>query len=101
MSVASVRPNGMMRTLVALRDHFETIRRAELTRLERKLAAFSPEVRTRLDEITRLIVENLLLTPTEQLTSVGEGPTSARYTDALQRLFQLAADDEDGHERGA
>jgi glutamyl-tRNA reductase len=46
-------------TLVALRQRFEAIRRAELTRLERKLAALSPEVRTRLDEITRLIVEKL------------------------------------------
>ena len=36
-------------------------------RLEPKLAALPPEARARVDEITRLIVEKLLLTPTEQL----------------------------------
>lgn len=87
-------PRDIVPTLVALRNHFEAIRRAELTRLERKLAALSPEVRTRLDEITRLIVERLLLTPTEQLTSVGDGPMRVGYADALSRLFQLAAGNE-------
>ncbi len=80
-------------TLVALRQRFEAIRRAELTRLERKLAALSPEVRTRLDEITRLIVEKLLLTPTERFKSVSDGPMKVRYADALNRLFRLAAED--------
>jgi glutamyl-tRNA reductase len=81
-------------TLVALRRRFDAIRRAELTRLEPKLSALSPEARTRLAEITRLIVEKLLLTPTEQLQSVGDGAFKVRDADALNRLFRLAADDE-------
>jgi glutamyl-tRNA reductase len=81
-------------TLVALRRRFEAIRRAELTRLEPKLSALSPEARTRLAEITRLIVEKLLLTPTEQLKSVSDGTIRVGYADALNRLFRLAADDE-------
>jgi glutamyl-tRNA reductase len=81
-------------TLVALRQRFESIRLAELTRLERKLSALSPDARTRLDEITRLIVEKLLLTPTEQLESVSDGAMGVRYTDALNRLFRLAAEDD-------
>jgi glutamyl-tRNA reductase len=80
-------------TLVALRQRFEAIRRAELTRLEPKLSALSLEARTRLDEITRLIVEKLLLTPTEQLKSVSNGTMGVRYADALNRLFRLAVDD--------
>jgi len=95
MSAAVLQPHDIIPTLVALRNHFEAIRRAELTRLERKLAALSPEVRTRLDEITRLIFEKLLLTPTEQLESVGDGQMRIRYADALNRLFQLALEDED------
>jgi glutamyl-tRNA reductase len=94
MSVAVLQPHDIIPTLAALRNHFEAIRRAELTRLERKLAALSPEVRTRLDESTRLIVEKLLLTPTDQLKSVGDGPMRVRYANALNRLFQLAAEDE-------
>jgi glutamyl-tRNA reductase len=80
-------------TLVALRQRFEAIRLAELTRLEPKLSALSPEARTRLDELTRLIVERLLFTPTEQVTSVSDGPMKVRYADALNRLFRLATED--------
>ena len=80
-------------TLVALRRRFEAICRAELTRLEPKLSALSPEARTRLAEITQLIVEKLLLTPTEQLKSAGDETIRVRYTDVLNRLFRLAADD--------
>ena len=95
MIVAVLQPHAIIPTLDALRNHFEAIRRAELTRLERKLARLPPEARTRLDEITRLIVEKLLLTPTEQLRSLSDGMTRARYAAALNRLFQLAVEDED------
>src|SRR5258708_10330024 len=57
------RSRGAIPTVVALRQHFETVRRAELDRLL-KLSALPPEGRGRVDEIPRLIVEKLLLTPT-------------------------------------
>jgi glutamyl-tRNA reductase len=95
LEVVVLQSYQIMPTLVALHQRFEAIRRAELTRLERKLAALSPEVRTRLDEISRLIVEKLLVTPTEQFKSVSDGPMRVRYADALNRLFRLAAEDED------
>ena len=79
-------------TVVALRQRFETIRRAELERLEPKLAGLPPEARTRVDEVTRLIVEKLLLTPTEQLKSVSDEAMIVAYADALNRLFSLAQD---------
>jgi glutamyl-tRNA reductase len=81
-------------TVVALRQRFETIRRAELERLEPKLAGLPPEARTRVDEVTRLIVEKLLLTPTEQLKSVSDEAMIVAYADALNRLFSLAQDKE-------
>ena len=76
-------------TIVALRQHFETIRRTELERLEPKLAGLSPEARSRVDEITRLILEKLLLNPTEQLRNAGDAQLVAQYSSALGRLFQL------------
>jgi glutamyl-tRNA reductase len=82
------RSRGAIPTVVALRQHFETVRRAELARLL-KLSALPPDVRGRVDEITRLIVEKLLLTPTEQLKSVGDAETVGAYTEALTRLFRL------------
>ena len=77
-------------TIVALRRRFESIRRSELDRLEPKLAALPPEARARLDEITRLIVEKLLLQPTEQLKNAGDAHLVAQYTYALSRLFGLS-----------
>jgi glutamyl-tRNA reductase len=77
-------------TVVALRQRFEAIRQAELSRLESKLSGLPPEARARLDEITHLIVEKLLLTPTEQLKAVSDETMVVAYADALNRLFSLA-----------
>ena len=51
-------------------------------RLEFKLSALPPEARARVDEITRLIVEKLLLTPTEQLKALGDADTVGAYSEA-------------------
>ena len=42
----------------------------------------------------RLIVEKLLLTPTEQLKAVSDETTVVAYADALNRLFRLAAEEQ-------
>jgi len=80
-------------TVIALRQRFEAIRQAELARLEPKLAGLPPEARARIDEITHLIVEKLLLTPTEQLKSASDEQTVVTYADALNRLFSLTSDE--------
>jgi glutamyl-tRNA reductase len=79
-------------TIVALRQRFETIRKSELARLEPKLSSLPPEARARVDEITRLLVEKLLLQPTEQLKNIGDAHLVSQYAAALGRLFAL--DDE-------
>src|SRR5205085_3807611 len=76
-------------TLVALRRRFEAIRQSELARLQPKLAGLPPEARDRVDEVTRLIVEKLLLTPTEQLKTAGDEAAMIAYADAINRLFAL------------
>ena len=86
---AWLRSRSAIPTVVALRQRFEAIRRAELERLEFKLSTLPPDARTRVDEITHLIVEKLLLTPTEQLKSLGEADTVEIYAEALTRLFEL------------
>ncbi|HMC77741.1 MAG TPA: glutamyl-tRNA reductase [Vicinamibacterales bacterium] len=80
-------------TVIALRQRFETIRRAELQRLEPKLAALPPDARARVDEITHLIVEKLLLTPTERLKAINDETQAVNYADAVNKLFSLAAED--------
>jgi glutamyl-tRNA reductase len=89
------RSRGAIPTVVALRQRFEAIRQSELERLDFKLSTLPPEARTRVDEITHLIVEKLLLTPTEQLKAVGDADTVGAYTEALTRLFGLTDQDDD------
>jgi len=86
---AWLRSRGAIPTVVALRQRFEAIRRAELDRLDFKLTALSPEARARVDEITHLIVEKLLLTPTEQLKALRDEETVGAYAEALTHLFGL------------
>ena len=98
---AWLRSRGAIPTVVALRQRFETIRRAELDRLDFKLSTLPPEARARVDEITHLIVEKLLLTPTEQLKSLTDADTVGAYAEALTRLFALGDDErEQARERG-
>ena len=54
-----------------------------------------PEARARLDEITHLIVEKLLLAPTEQLKAADDATQAVAYADALNRLFSLTTDKPD------
>ncbi len=88
------RSRGAIPTVVALRQKFEAIRRAELDRLDFKLSALPPEARARVDEITHLMVEKLLLMPTEQLKALGDAETVGAYSEALTRLFGLAEPEE-------
>jgi len=83
------RSRSAVPTVVALRQRFELIRRSELQRLEGKLGPLTPETRARVDEVTRLIVEKLLLEPTEQLKALPDEETQVAYTEAINRLFRL------------
>jgi glutamyl-tRNA reductase len=83
------RARAAVPTIVALRQRFETIRRAELTRLGPKLSGLPPEARDRVDEITRLLVEKLLLQPTEHLKNVDDAELGNQYSEALTQLFGL------------
>jgi glutamyl-tRNA reductase len=83
---AWLRSRGAIPTVVALRQRFEAIRRSELDRLT---AGLPPDTRARVDDITRLVVEKLLLSPTEQLKTIGDAELVVAYSDALTRLFGL------------
>jgi glutamyl-tRNA reductase len=83
------RSRAAIPTVVALRQKFEAVRRAELQRLEGKLGPLPADARARVDEVTRLIVEKLLLEPTEQLKALPDDETQAAYTEAVNRLFAL------------
>ena len=86
-------------TVVALRQRFDDIRRAELRRLEPRLSGLPADARARVDEVTRLIVEKLLLEPTEQLKALPDEETQAAYTEAVNRLFRLGDGESAGSRR--
>ncbi|HEV8233577.1 MAG TPA: glutamyl-tRNA reductase, partial [Gemmatimonadaceae bacterium] len=88
-----LRSRGAIPTVVALRQRFDAVRRSEVDRLASTLP---PEVRERVDDITRLVVEKLLLTPTEQLKTLNDAETIGAYSEALTRLFGLAATQQQG-----
>lgn len=87
--MAWLRSRAAVPTVVALRQRFEGIRQAELARLSPRLGALAPDAQARVDEVTRLIVEKLLLTPTEQLKAIDDRETMAACSAALRRLFDL------------
>jgi glutamyl-tRNA reductase len=87
------RSRGAIPTVVALRERFDAIRKAELQRLEPRLSGLPPEARALFDQISRLIVEKLLLEPTEQLKALPDEETQVMYTEAVNRLFRLRDDE--------
>ena len=87
------RSRGAIPTVVALRERFDGIRRSELQRLEGKLAGLPPDTRALFDQLTRLIVEKLLLEPTEQLKALPDEETQVVYTEAVNRLFRLRGEE--------
>ena len=88
-----LRSRGVIPTVVSLRQSFESIRRAEVDRLDFKLSGLPAdareEARARVDEITHLLVEKLLLTPTEQLKALADPETATMYAEAITRVFGL------------
>jgi len=89
------RSRATVPTIRALRDRFENTRRAELQRLKGKLSGLPPEAFDKVDEITRLLVEKLLLEPTEQLKALPDEETQVVFTEVLNRLFRLRDDGTD------
>ena len=87
--MAWLRSRGAIPTVMALRHRFEQTRQNELKRLAPKLAGLSPDAKSRVEEITRLLVEKLLSTPTEQLKAASDEQEIAADTDTLVRLFKL------------
>ena len=83
------RSRGTIPTVVALRRRFEAIRQAELDRLAPKLNSLAPEARARVDEVTRLLVQKLLLAPTERLKTADDDTTAAQYAEAITQIFSL------------
>jgi glutamyl-tRNA reductase len=76
-------------TIVALRNHFEGIRRAELAKTLSSWKDLSPEEEKRLELLTSAIINKLLHVPTNVLKQTGQGNRTDLYLDAVRNLFAL------------
>ena len=85
-------------TIVALRTHFDEIRKAELGRTIAGWKDLPPETEKRLDTLTTAIMNKLLHTPTTVLKKAGQGGRVDLYVDAMRQLFDLEATLDEGDE---
>jgi glutamyl-tRNA reductase len=69
----------------ALRDRFETIRRAEIERLTKKLRGLSDDERRSVEAITEDVIHALVRVPERVLSAESSEPAAQ----ALVRLFGL------------
>ncbi len=80
--------------LVSMREHFETVRVAELDHLDAKLRHLSAADRDLVDLVTKRLVAKLVHTPTVQLKDAAGTVRGTRMADALRVLFALGHDDD-------
>ena len=88
-----LRSRDVIPTVVALRQRFEAIRRAELQRLDSKLAGLTARsARPRRRSDAARSSRSCSLSPTERLKSLDDETMVAVYSEAISRLFSLAAE---------
>jgi glutamyl-tRNA reductase len=76
-------------TIVALRQKFDEIRRAELEKTLSNWKDLPPDGQKRLDALTNAFMNKLLHPPTSLLKKTGQGGRTDLYVDALRHLFEL------------
>jgi glutamyl-tRNA reductase len=75
--------------IASLRARAETIRLAELSRAEGRLASLSPAERRAVESLTSQIVAKLLHLPTVRMKEAAAEAEGVLYADALRHLFDL------------
>lgn len=85
-------------TIVALRNRFDEIRRAELDKTMAGWKDLPPDAEKRLEALTVAMMNKLLHAPTSVLKQSGQGGRVDLYVDALRQLFELEALERDDEE---
>jgi glutamyl-tRNA reductase len=85
-------------TIVALRNRFDEIRRAEVDKTIAGWKELPPDAEKRLEALTVAMMNKLLHAPTYVLKQSGQGGRVDLYVDALRQLFGLEALQRDDEE---
>ncbi len=89
---------GVTPTIVALRNRFDEIRRAELEKTVSGWKDLPADAEKRMDALTMAIMNKLLHSPTSALKQAGQGGRVDLYVDALRQLFDLQTSRQDDDE---
>jgi glutamyl-tRNA reductase len=84
--------------IVALRNRFDEIRRAELDKTITGWKDLPPDAEKRLEALTLAMMNKLLHAPTSVRKQAGQGGRVDLYVDALRQLFELEALQRDDEE---
>jgi glutamyl-tRNA reductase len=76
-------------TIVALRNKFDEIRRAELDKTLAGWKDLPPDGQKKLEALTNAIMNKLLHPPTSLLKKAGQGGRTDLYVDALRNMYEL------------
>jgi glutamyl-tRNA reductase len=76
--------------LVALREHGEEIRRAEVDKARRRMGRLTPEQDRAVEALTAAIVNKLLHTPTVTLKELARSEEGGAQTRLARRVLGLA-----------
>ncbi|MBI5191765.1 MAG: glutamyl-tRNA reductase [Nitrospirae bacterium] len=85
-------------TIVALRDHAESIRQAELEKSLSKMGDLSEKQKKQIEGLTQAIVNKLLHTPQIVLKQSASDPEGSAYIQSARVLFGLSEPDATDHE---
>lgn len=85
-------------TIVALRTHFDEIRRGELEKTLSSWKDLPPDAEKRLEALTMTMMNKMLHAPTTVLKKAGQGGRVDLYVDALRQLFDLESLQHDAEE---
>ncbi len=76
-------------TIVAFRDHLETLREGELKRVFGEYAGWSPEQRETVEQFSRALINKIGHLPTVKLKNADDAERASHYSGILRHLFEL------------
>ncbi|MEW5974862.1 MAG: glutamyl-tRNA reductase [Acidobacteriota bacterium] len=76
-------------TIVSLRQHWDQIRREELTRAKKRLGELSAEQEAALESLTESLMNKLLHGPISELKQLSRQPARKDYVDSIKRILGL------------
>jgi glutamyl-tRNA reductase len=76
-------------TIQALRDRMESIRAAEIDRIDSRLADLTPDQKDAVEEATRRLVNKILHRPLKGIKEVLHQPDGLARVEAIRKLFGI------------